>query len=431
MQNLCIDRPKNVSISQLMLLRFRFANFRSFRDEQELSLVASNLNDATEGVFRPDAVPEGVLPTAAIYGANASGKSNVLKALAFMKRAVTDSHRLWEPEGEIPIEAFAGGNFREKPSEFEVDFLSNGVRHQYGFSLNSRKVLKEWLIVYPNGHKQTWFKREHGKKMVFSQKMAGPNRSIEELTRPNSLFLSCATQNSHRALSGVYEWFEKQVAFVTEDPKSSLPVVIDFLERFPDLRPALAKMLARADIGIEGIEIKKGQKFILATLLSGKYLSPNPSLRLVHNIRGQKVVLPIEDESRGTIALLGLLIPRLLAFSLGQLLCIDELDASLHPHLAMDVVKRFAKSSNNKHAQLLFNTHDTNLLSADVLRRDQIWLTEKDKDGASTLYPLTDFKPRAQENLEKGYLQGRYGAIPFINSDEFFPVLKAANGKKR
>ena len=121
----------------------------------------------------------------------------------------------------------------------------------------------------------------------------------------------------------------------------------------------------------------------------------------------------------------------MLALGLGELLCIDELDASLHSHLAIDLVKRFTSSSNNKHAQLLFNTHDTNLLSADVLRRDQVWLTEKDKDGASTLYPLTDFKPRAQENLEKGYLQGRYGAIPFINSDEFFPVLKAANGKKR
>ena len=416
-----------------MLLRFRFANFRSFRDEQELSFIASNLNDSDEGIFRPDAIPEGVLPAAAIYGANASGKSNVLKALAFMQRAVTDSHRLWEPEGDIPIEAFAGDNFREKPSEFEADFLSDGIRHQYGFSLNSRKILNEWLIVYPNGHKQTWFKREYGERMVFSQKLAGPNRSVEELTRPNSLFLSCAAQNSHKALSGVHGWFAKTVDIIDEDIKSRLSFTIKVLRDMPEFALQAKIILEQADVGIHDFEIKKipesGRiininQFTLAATSSDR-------LSLIHHMGGDRVAVSIKDESRGTVALLGLLAPLIVALETGYLLYVDELDASLHTHLAIALIKRFTSSSNKNQGQLLFNTHDTNLLSADVLRRDQVWLTEKDKDGASTLYPLTDFKPRAQENLEKGYLQGRYGAIPFINADEFFPVVKAANGKKR
>ena len=266
--------------------------------------------------------------------------------------------------------------------------------------------------------------------MKFSQKLTGPNRAVEDLTRSNSLFLSCAAQNSHKVLSEVHEWFMIGLTIVQDGERAYPPRNFELFKRISEDFKAVRSLLAGADIGVDDFEFTPEPKLEEVLYPFTKRSTPE-KLRLIHNIGGQKIALSLEDESKGTVALLGLLKPLTYASILGQLLCIDELDASLHSHLAIDLVKRFTSSTNKHQAQLLFNTHDTNLLSADVLRRDQIWLTEKGSDGASTLYPLTDFKPRAQENLEKGYLQGRYGAIPFINADEFFPVLKAANGKKR
>ena len=144
-----------------MLLRFKFSNFRSFRSEQELSLVAGPLKDHSEGLFEIPGLKERVLPVAAIYGANASGKTTVLRALQFMKRVIRESHRLWEPEQEIPLEPFVGESDK-CPATFVVDFIRETVRHQYGFVLNASAVLEEWLHVYPSGHKQTWFRRKAG-----------------------------------------------------------------------------------------------------------------------------------------------------------------------------------------------------------------------------------------------------------------------------
>ena len=170
-----------------MLLRFKFSNYRSFRSEQELSLVAGPLNDHSEGVFEIPGINERVLPVAAIYGANASGKTTVLRALQFMNRVIRQSHRLWEPGQAIPLEPFAGEG-PETPTRFVVDFVYSGIRHQYGFALNSSTVLEEWLHVYPKGKRQTWFSRKTGKPILFSEKLAGENRVIEQLTRNTACF---------------------------------------------------------------------------------------------------------------------------------------------------------------------------------------------------------------------------------------------------
>ena len=417
-----------------MLLRFRVSNFRSFRTEQTLSMVAGPIRDRSETVFHPSGVEDGVLPVAAIYGANASGKTNVVLALQFMRNAVRNSHARWEPDKPIQLDPFAGES--ASPTTFAADFLLDGVRYQYGFSAIPEAVLEEWVFAYPLGKKQAWFAREKGKPISFSAKLPGDNRTIERLTRPNSLFLSAAAQNNHEALSPLYRWFLRSLLFVVGE-RSKIRWQTIALCQDTESKDKLAQLLSLADLGIVDLRVEDApniQTSLMNALTLGIKDAPNIQTSLMnaltlgikrevlflHQIGVSTLPFRQSQESKGTIAFLSLLDPVLRALDDGGVVCIDELDDSLHPLLAREVIRLFSDAKRNpKGAQLIFNTHDTNLLSADVLRRDQIWFTEKARDGASQLYPLTDFKPRREENLESGYLQGRYGAIPFLNSDSF------------
>ena len=429
-----------------MLLRFRFSNVRSFKDEQELSLVAGPGKDLPEIVRHPPGMREGVLPLAALYGANASGKTNVLRALAFMTTAVSASYRTWKPDGPIPRDPFlADEPSRGQGSEFVVDFLLGGIRHQYGFRLDSEAVLEEWLHVYPKLKKQTWFHRKPSSPISFSSKMSGENKTIESLTRKNSLFLSAAAQNNHRALLPVYKWFEHSV-FVVMGVKAVFQGITQSLCGAPETRERISRFLAGADLGIVDLQIQEEKikdefkpvfdaMFALVKHETKREAEPPlfppetvSQIQLVHRFGDRLSTFQREQESDGTLAYLSMLGPVVNAVTKGSLLCIDELDASLHPLLAVQLMRLFnSPSSNPRGAQLIFTTHDTNLLGTGLLRRDQIWFTEKNSDGASHLYPLSDFKPRKEENLESGYLQGRYGAIPFINPDAFLARLEDGN----
>jgi hypothetical protein len=418
-----------------MLLRFRFSNFRSFRDEQELSLIAGPFTDLPDVVRHPAGIKEGVLPGAAIYGANASGKTNVIQAMGFMASAVSLSHRDWSPDGPIPREPFMATEESE-PTEIEADFLLAGVRHRYGFRVDSRYVLEEWLYVYPNGKKQTWFQRKRGDPIVFSNKMPGENRTIENLTRQNSLFLSAAAQNAHEALLPIFTWLSGLLFVIGERSKyrqhtAGLCSKLDY-------KNEIAGLVSVADLGITEMSVEETKlpdktKELLEALVTtlnlpqaATLLETKQAIRFLHRFGNSTMPFNMDQESDGTRAYLALLGPAVDALKKGAPLLIDELDASLHPLLAIQLIRLFnTPSSNPKGAQLIFNTHDTNLLSGGVLRRDQIWFTEKGNDATSHLYPLSDFKPRRQENLQNGYLQGRYGAIPFINPDAFLLRFEA------
>ena len=427
-----------------MLLRFRFSNFRSFREEQELSLVAASAlrEDLPTAIAHPPSMKEGVLPVSAIYGANASGKTNVLRAFSFASLAVKNSHNRWEPDGPIRIEPFLGSREQRVTwSSFEFDFLIKGVRHSYGFRLDAGAILEEWLFVYPKAKKQSWFHRQRGKPISFSAKMPGANKVTEGITRKNSLFLSAAAQNNHEALTPVFEWvsglrFVRDTRRGRED-SSALAADVFSEPRFAD---AAVRLLRAADVGIVGVKVEKeavpegGKKITGAThrALNKQVVRSQPDgferIRLLHRIGEETVPFTTESESAGTIAYLLVVSPVLKALNDGAALCIDELGASLHPLLASQIIRLFNEPATNcKGAQLIFNTHDATLLSRANLRRDQIWFTEKGRDGASHLYPLTDFKPRQKENLETGYLQGRYGAIPFLNPRAF--VTEPSDGK--
>jgi AAA15 family ATPase/GTPase len=411
-----------------MLIRFRVSNFRSLRDEQELSLVAA-LPEGRTDLVRVEGTGLDLLRVAGIYGANAAGKSNVLEALEFMSQAVLGSHRQWGPEQPIPREPFLlEPSMREEPSLFEADFLIEGVRYQYGFRLDDERVLEEWLHVYPKNRRQVWLNR-NAAAFTFGRELKGSNRTIEALTRRNSLFLSVAAENNHQALLPIYSWLVSELRFASARNRAGrIP-----LQALEQDGKRMLDLLKLADLGIVDFEIQNPvvavEERTTETDFLRQYfevarqrLSSYPKLFLKHQAKSGQISLPVERESQGTRTWLALLDPLLDTLRNQGVLCIDELDASLHPHLAAEVIRIFQDPDRNPGgAQLIFNTHDTNLLGnllsdQPILHRDQVWFVEKDNEGASHLYPLTDFKPRKAENLERGYLQGRYGAIPFISA---------------
>jgi AAA15 family ATPase/GTPase len=428
-----------------MLLRFRFSNFRSFKSVQELSLVAGPFTDLPKIVRHPSGIREGLLPLAAIYGANASGKTNVIRALEFMSSAVSFSYRSWQPDASIPRDPFLGDEESAlAPSEFVADVLLDGVRHQYGFSMDSETILEEWLYVYPRGKKQAWFHRRHGHPTTFSSKMPGENRTIENLTRRNCLFLSAAAQNNHEALLPVFTWFTKALLFVVGDRGLFLHHTVRLCQA-ADYKNSVAKLVSAADLGISDLQVQTTKTSDeLRKVIEAVYSVVKPrsgenapvipevtsEITLFHRLGDKTLPLKKEQESAGTVAYLALLGPVVDALKKGAVLGIDELDASLHPLLAAQLMRLFNDPSSNPNgAQLIVNTHDANLLSSGVLRRDQIWFTEKNNDATSHLYPLSDFRPRRGESLQNGYLQGRYGAIPFINAHSFLAMLEANDGE--
>jgi hypothetical protein len=413
-----------------MLVQFRVENHRSLRGEQVLSMVASAADGEDPRLIRSGAIDHALLPAVALYGANASGKSNVLHALAFMRSAVLYSHRQWDPAGGTPHEPFALSGSQSASSLFEADIVVGSVRYRYGFVLSAERVEEEWLHAWPKGRKQAWFERE-GDHFEFNKSLRGENDTIRGLTRPNSLFLSAAAQNNHAGLVPVFDWFAPSHFKLRRSARSAIPVgalgdifspqlslFVDLKDARTQDREAIVGLLRAADIGILDLRV------ISPTREHGvarRPTSAKPSeLFFQHRTEdGKEAWLPAEAESAGTMTLLQIAARLVGVLRKGGLLCIDELEASLHPALALAIVRLFnAPEHNPKGAQLVFTTHDTNLignvLGEPPLRRDQIWFTEKDHGGATKLYPLTEFHPRKEENLERGYLQGRYNAIPFL-----------------
>lgn len=392
-----------------MLIRFRASNFRSLRDEVELSMVASSFEDDSGPLVPCEALGCSLLRVAAIYGANAAGKSNVLAAMWFMGDAVWGSHRILRPDERMPIQPFLlDPKTSLEPAQFEADFLLDGIRYRYGFRLDSVRIHGEWLYAYPNRRPQLWFSRADGPQpaFTFGKHLKGNHRAIASLVRNNSLFLSAAAENNHPALSPIHQWLARLRQGQVHSP-GPLSLYLQSQSWGEGLDERLLAFLTQADLGIAGWNITQNG----AHGLQGS----NPKIELLHRVGrdGEGIKLPLHFESQGTQTWLALSATVLTALDSGTVLSIDEFDASLHPHLALEVVRIFEDPERNpKNAQLIFNTHDTNLLSS--LRRDQIWFVEKDEGGATHLYPLTDFKPRKGENLERGYLQGRYGAIPFL-----------------
>lgn len=434
--SICDNISHKIAIEDILLLKFRVKNFRSFSDEQEFHLAASRLSDPeTASTLPVSSQGHRVLPVAAIYGPNASGKTNLLRALHFMCSAVEESHSDWRPDQPINRQPFlANRETQLAPSEFEALVQVGGNVYQYGFEVSRDCVLREWLFAFPDGHRQLWFERDR-QAFKFGRKLTGEKSSIAALTRPNSLFLSAAAQNNQQQLSPLYAWFAS-VEFVRGERAFLTSRTASLFRDRSELRELITSFLKRADLGVADVSVEEGDVPGPLKQLS-ELIQSQPSEKRVplslpdrfmevylrHETSTGSFRLALEEESAGTGALFGLLGPIFESILGSRLVCVDELDASLHPLLARQLISLFCSASlRHSGAQMIFNTHDTNLLDRTVLRRDQIWFTEKDESGSTVLYPLTEFKPRKDENLQSGYLQGRYGAIPFLSwSDDLDP----------
>ena len=411
-----------------MLLRFAATNHLSIRDRQELSLVSSSLSDRRDGLIECASSPSGtVLPAVLVYGANASGKSNLVDAIRAMREMVLFSHTTVGPEGGIP----ARQHFRldrtsdATPSTYEIDLVVDGVRHHYGFEATKRAFVGEWLMDYPSGRARTLFERE-GSDFRFGRALKGRNRLIADLTRANSLFLSAAAQQDHEQLSPVFAYFAgiEGVGGWSISGRFASELLAE-----EELDPRVLEFLGRADTGVVDyrqrvMELSETEKELMGRLSQlGVQTPPEnvPLIELAHRGPQGDVYLELERESAGTRRLLVVLSQLFDALDSGMPLVVDELDVSLHTQASLALVELFCSTRTNPHgAQLIGTVHDTNLLDARVLRRDQIWFAEKSTEGATVIYPLSDIHTRKGDNLERGYLQERYGATPRrLKADSF------------
>lgn len=425
-----------------MFIEFTVTNYRSIRDTQTLSTAASKYYKGFAETNCFDSNVAGLpklLRSAVIYGPNAAGKSNLFRALHFMQSFVLLSHSQQEGQAINAIPFALNSHTQADPSEFEIFFVQDNVRYQYGFAVNRVRVTKEWLMAYPEGKAQRWYEREYDakadkEKWYFGSKFSGRRQLWQEATSINTLFLSRAIQLNNEQLKPVFNWFQNKLAVILPGEQINLQFSIDQCAS-SEGQQRIMEFMNSADISISGVAVKK----IPIPPIRPEMLPPDmpqpikeqvlrdmqgkefPDVQFLHKMdTGETVPFSFVDESHGTRKLFAFAGPWLDVLANGRVLFVDELDTSIHPLMVRFLIDLFQNQKSNKHnAQLLFTTHDTSVLDADIFRRDQIWFVEKDSEQASKLYPLSDFNPRKGEALAKGYLQGRYGALPFIGELRF------------
>ncbi|RXJ87827.1 ATP/GTP-binding protein [Arcobacter sp. CECT 8985] len=420
-----------------MLIEFKVKNYRSIKEEQTLSMVKSSAKELEDTNTFP--TPEKkkqikLLNSATIYGPNASGKSNLLKAMKAMQRLVLDSGSKIKRGTKLPIIPFLlDEETKNEPTEFEVVFISKNVRYQYGFMLNSEMILEEWLYAFPEGVSQTWFEREYKENekdtnWYFGSKFSGNKKIWSESTRKNALFLSTAIQLNSEQLKPVYDWFN-DILYVLATTVSLDPGFTYELYDKDKYKKLINEFLNIADLDIEGLNITE-EDFDSSILPSDmpedirdKICEDMKDKKMldvasVHkSIQGKDIYFDFEDESDGTKKFLAFIGPWIDSLESGNVLVIDELNDNFHPLMVKFLIELFHnKEINTSNAQLIFTSHDTSVMTQDIFRRDQIWFCEKN-NKASEYFSLIEFKPRkGVTDIEKSYFSGRYGALPYFKS---------------
>ncbi len=410
----------------LMLVDFRFENFRSYKALQILSFTAfermrEGLDSHSVASNRKD-IPR-LLKVATLYGPNASGKTNVIKALQFMQTKILNqefsrSSDLSQPTFRLDKES------PESPTRFEISLLLDGICYRYGFSLLKGKVIEEYLHAYVKAIPQTWFERSWEKenqkyRYKYSPFFKGIKSACEKATDDNALYLAVATRLNSEQLKPIYDWFKEKLVIIND----LAPLTIDYTVRsiLQNHRSnQVDDFLWAADLGVSKTRIlPKLQSAGLNSIVECAY-----DVYFTHNLKWHSVAFPLSEESRGTQKLYALAGPLIDTIEKNAFLAIDDLDTNLHPMLLEAIVKLFYKKKDSQ-AQLLFATHCDTLLENStipkskvepVLRRDQIWITEKRRDFQSSLVSLLEYKPRKQESIRDGYRRGRYGGLPMLSS---------------
>jgi uncharacterized protein len=424
-----------------MLVEFSVENYRSFRERATLSMIAAKLRSRDEQLDQDNVIEISnnlsLLRSVAIYGANASGKSNLIKAFAMMRDFVENSAR-GQTEDAIPVEPFLlNEETIKQPSTFEIVFLLDGIQYRYGFSATQEKIILEWLYYVPKSHEVKLFTREEQTIDLGTHFREG--RRLEGKTRKNALFLSVVSQFNGEISANVMHHLHSNY-FISENKDSySTSETIDYLKDI-NYHNQIKNIIKTLDLDIEDIKYEEPS---LAIYAGGRQendnsLVPAPRLKLktvgglvsTHrflNAKGEveEVTTPFKEmESQGTQKILALSGPLVNILTNGYTLFLDEMDARLHPLITQTLISLFHSTETNpKNAQIIFVTHDTNLLNRKLLRRDQIYFTEKDKTSGTKLYSLAEFKLESQNgkrtirndsSYDEDYKKGRYGAIPYL-----------------
>ena len=404
----------------------------------ELSMVA--IDKDRSGARPQPSLGESLLTVAGIYGPNASGKSNVVSAMAWLVEAIYSSMRSWDDA--IPVDQFGFGASRDGPTRFECDLITNNVRFMYLLELDAEHVLYEALFEYPKKRQRRVFERD-GDNLLVQRGLSG--LAIGKLLTQRTLVMSLARRLEMEHIGTVAKEVLKIQAFRpspgfnpllrlrrsqgdrgfrnADNPWLTMGWFDDSDHCDDDESPraqALA-LLRLADLGIEDVVVKNE----VTRDDSGEVVRRRKRLSLLHRTTDELQPLDFEEESAGTQAWFGLIGPTIQALRSGGTMVVDELDARLHPVLSAELLRLFhSPAANPRNAQLLFTAHDTSLLAH--LNRDEIWLTEKQPDGSTCLRALADFageRVRKSQNLEAGYLNGRFGAVPRISESEFYRTL--------
>lgn len=388
-----------------MLIQFTIENHRSIRNSAVISFAASKDSSFRENLLHPDK-KKVLLPAIAIYGANAAGKSNVLHAMKTMKNMIVgDAAKLLKGQ-KLPWEPFGGNT---DPTAFETVFMYHGVRYAYGFSFDENRIHTEYLYYWPNGREALIFSRDHG--VYEFRENVNEQTALSNRTPDNKLYLVSSNDWNLPQTEKAYMWFFEKLTFLMEEEPARSETVGQILSSDAK-KMRILKELMLADLGISDVSIKS---------ISGNAPVITTTHRIIHEDGSiEHFQLRMDQESAGTQRFFARIGGWLQALDQGALLLVDEIEDSLHPLLTKRFIEMIQDQNVNVNgAQLLFTTHDAMLLDLKFFRRDQIWFAEKDdKTCATELYSLASFSPRKGEDVRKGYLRGRFGAVPFIGGDD-------------
>lgn len=429
-----------------MLIEFRFGNYRSFRDEAILSMEATGLGRLKSSLISYNSLS--LVPAVAIYGKNGGGKSNVIRAFWLAVQFIKNAQRTQHEDAEIPVRPFLLNDYsKDTPTFFEFTYVLDNVKYIYGFSATKEKIFSEYLYHAPKGQKAIVFTRKE-QEFTFTEEKA-KRRLISEAVAPNQLFFSVACTMNDAACVSAMKWFREYVFFsrdYTDIPKQLLSYSND-----KNMLAAISDYAKAADIGIVKMEFEfkdeeiddletiadmsENMKSALSAFMQTLKENSNSSEISLQkseviatsfhkgvNKDGEKVsfALELSDESDGTRKLMSIAPAIESVLNKGGIVLVDELEKELHPMLVNYIVAKFqSKNANPNAAQIVFTTHNTELLNMELLRKDQLYFADKSrKDGTSELYSISDFSTKTADNIRKGYLAGKYGATPDIEIEE-------------
>jgi len=425
-----------------MFIQFSIGNYKSFKDVVTFSMLAAPITAKDKKLDENNVFNVNddlhLLKSATVYGANASGKSNLISAIRFMKKFVLNSSKETQSAEPISVEPFRlSTETVERPSYFEIVFLMDGRRYRYGFEVNSEKVVSEWLFHVPASREAKLFERTTGGFEVSSTFKEG--KELRDKTRDNALFLSVSAQFNGAISQRILRWFRNlNIISGLNDMGLRLYTIRVFENN--EYRDEIIRLVKKLDVGIDDVQIHKSpltltmppaedmpeefkslfeelKKFTERSGITERkeVLTAHRKYEAGSEITSVELFDMDENESEGTKKIFSLAGPLVETLQTGKVLFVDELDARLHPLITRAIIGLFnSNETNPNNAQIISATHDTNLLNKDIFRRDQIWFAEKDKFGATHLYSLVEYKVRNDASFGHDYIQGKYGAIPYI-----------------